>query len=272
MRVRIIGSGSSGNVLYIESGDTRVLVDVGLSARETARRLTEAGIDPSSIDGIIVTHEHGDHARGVSVFARSHDVPVYTTAATREACQFGRFESKMRFAEVRSSESFQIGAIDFHPFTVPHDAREPLQLRCSDGASSLGILTDLGHATEHVLAQLAACQALLLECNHDADLLAGGAYPAFLKKRVGGKMGHLSNARAGEIARALRHPGLATVVARPPPSRPAPSSPRGPRAVPGACRRGPGRLPSGRTLRRRRGCSRGRRRRDPPRTRRGRGP
>lgn len=194
MRVRIIGSGSSGNVLYVESGDTRVLVDVGLSARETVRRLTEAGIDPSSIDGIIVTHEHGDHARGVSVFARSHDVPVYTTAATREACQFGRFEAKMRFAEVRSSESFQIGAIDFHPFTVPHDAVDSFAITIEANGTKVALVTDLGYITQLVCDRVRGADVLILESNHDVEMLKiCPHYPWSLKQRVLSKHGHLSN-------------------------------------------------------------------------------
>src|SRR3954471_23599606 len=122
MRMRVIGSGSTGNVLYVEAAGTRVLVGVGLSGKETARRLNDCGIDPASLDAVVLTHEHSDHARGVSVFCRNYDLPVYTSETTRRACEFGRFESKMRFVEIRSSEDFTIGSLDFHPFTVPHDA------------------------------------------------------------------------------------------------------------------------------------------------------
>ncbi|MCC6742696.1 MAG: MBL fold metallo-hydrolase [Acidobacteria bacterium] len=194
MRVRIIGSGSSGNVLYVESGETRILVDVGLSAREASRRLTEAGIDPSSIDGIVVTHEHGDHSRGVSVFARSNDIPVYLTEGTREACQFGRFESKMRFVDVQSSESFQIGSLDIHPFAVPHDAVDSFALTIESGGAKIGFVTDLGYITQLVCDRVRGADVLILESNHDVEMLKiCPHYPWSLKQRVLSKHGHLSN-------------------------------------------------------------------------------
>lgn len=215
MRFRNLGSGSSGNATIVEarSGSrvNRLLVDCGLGIRQLDQRLQRAGLSADDIDAIFVTHEHSDHIGCARQVAMRHQIPVWMSHGTHAGVGSPDFDGLLQLA--RDGVAIELGELHLTPFTVPHDAREPLQLRCSDGASSLGILTDLGHATEHVLAQLAACQALLLECNHDADLLAGGAYPAFLKKRVGGKMGHLSNARAGEIARALRHPGLATVVA-----------------------------------------------------------
>ena len=215
MRFRNLGSGSSGNATIVEarSGSrvNRLLVDCGLGIRQLDQRLQRAGLSADDIDAIFVTHEHIDHIGCARQVAMRHQIPVWMSHGTHAGVGSPDFDGLLQLA--RDGVAIELGELHLTPFTVPHDAREPLQLRCSDGASSLGILTDLGHATEHVLAQLAACQALLLECNHDADLLAGGAYPAFLKKRVGGKMGHLSNARAGEIARALRHPGLATVVA-----------------------------------------------------------
>lgn len=215
MRFRNLGSGSSGNATIVEarSGSrvNRLLVDCGLGIRQLDQRLQRAGLSADDIDAIFVTHEHSDHIGCARQVAMRHQIPVWMSHGTHAGVGSPDFDGLLQLA--RDGVAIELGELHLTPFTVPHDAREPLQLRCSDGASSLGILTDLGHATEHVLAQLAACQALLLECNHDADLLAGGAYPAFLKKRVGGKMGHLSNARAGEIARALRHPGLGTVVA-----------------------------------------------------------
>jgi len=215
LRFRNLGSGSSGNATIVEarSGSrvNRLLVDCGLGIRQLDQRLQRAGLSADDIDAIFVTHEHSDHIGCARQVAMRHQIPVWMSHGTHAGVGSPDFDGLLQLA--RDGVAIELGELHLTPFTVPHDAREPLQLRCSDGASSLGILTDLGHATEHVLAQLAACQALLLECNHDADLLAGGAYPAFLKKRVGGKMGHLSNARAGEIARALRHPGLATVVA-----------------------------------------------------------
>jgi phosphoribosyl 1,2-cyclic phosphodiesterase len=215
LRFRNLGSGSSGNATVVEARGTsrvnRLLVDCGLGIRQLDQRLQRAGLVADDIDAIFVTHEHSDHIGCARQLAIRHQIPVWMSHGTHAGVGSPDFQGLLQLA--RDGVAIELGELHLMPFTVPHDAREPLQLRCSDGASTLGILTDLGHATEHVLSQLAACQALLLECNHDADMLASGAYPAFLKRRVGGAHGHLSNARAGEIARALRHPGLGTVVA-----------------------------------------------------------
>ena len=194
MRVRVIGSGSSGNVLYVEAEDTRVLVDDGLSARETVRRLNEAGIDPASIDGILLTHEHSDHARGVSVFARSYDIPVYTSTQTREACAFGKFEAKMRFREIVSSEDFAVGALTFHPFMVPHDAVDSFAFTGEHAAAKVALVTDRGYITQLVCERVKGADVLILESNHDVEMLKiCPHYPWSLKQRVMSKHGHLSN-------------------------------------------------------------------------------
>jgi len=199
VRARIIGSGSSGNVLFVEAGETRVLVDVGLSARETSRRLAEAGIDPSTLDAIVLTHEHGDHARGVSVLARAHDLPVYTTAGTREACAFGRFEARMRFAEIQSGVSFQIGELDFHPFGVPHDAVDSFAVTVEADGTKLALVTDLGYITQLVCDRVRDADVLILESNHDVEMLKiCPHYPWSLKQRVLSKHGHLSNDHVAE--------------------------------------------------------------------------
>lgn len=194
MRVRVIGSGSSGNVLYVEAGESRVLFDVGLSGKETVRRLLEGGIDPATIDAVVLTHEHGDHARGVSVFARNYDIPVYTSAATRVACQFGRFESKIRFVEITSSEAFQIGAVDVHPFTVPHDAVDSFAFTVHHQGAKLALVTDLGYITQLVVEKVRDSDVLIVESNHDVEMLKiCPHYPWSLKQRVLSKHGHLSN-------------------------------------------------------------------------------
>lgn len=194
MRVRVIGSGSSGNVLYVEAEDTRVLVDVGLSAKETTRRLHDCGIDPRSIDGILLTHEHSDHAKGVSVFARSHDIPVYTSNATREACAFGRFEKKIEFREIASSQDFQVGALEFHPFMVPHDAVDSFAFTVEHGGAKVALVTDLGYITQLVCERVRGADVLILESNHDVEMLKiCPHYPWSLKQRVMSKHGHLSN-------------------------------------------------------------------------------
>ena len=215
LRFRSLGSGSSGNATVVEAGNTlrttRLLVDCGLGLRQLDQRLARAGLGSGAIDAIFITHEHGDHIGCAKALALRERVPVWMSPGTYAAIGSPDFDGL--FAPVCDGQLMDLGEIQVRPFTVPHDAREPLQLSCSDGATSLGILTDLGHATAHVLDNLALCGALLLECNHEADLLAFSPYPAFLKARVGGKYGHLSNAEAAAIAKALRHAGLTTVVA-----------------------------------------------------------
>ena len=215
LRFRSLGSGSTGNAALVEATSggrtSRLLVDCGFGLRQLDVRLARAGLAASDIDAVFVTHEHGDHIGCAHSLSRRNRIPVWMSEGTWLATGGRDFEGRLNLA--RDDAEFAVGDIAVQPFTVPHDAREPLQLRCSDGARTLGVLTDLGHATAHVLARLAGVHALLLEFNHDSDLLANSAYPAFLKLRVGGRHGHLSNTAAAEIARAVRHDGLRHVVA-----------------------------------------------------------
>lgn len=215
LRFRSLGSGSSGNATLVEAGSgaltRRLLVDCGLGLKQLDQRLEQAGLAAGDLDAVFITHEHGDHIGSARRLAHRDQLPVWMSAGTHAGIGNADFGAFLRIAS--DGETIDLGELCVLPFTVPHDAREPLQLRCSDGAVHLGILTDIGHATAHALSHLARCDALLLECNHDAELLAASSYPAFLKKRVGGQYGHLSNACAAEIARQLRHPGLHTVVA-----------------------------------------------------------
>ena len=215
LRFRSLGSGSTGNAALVEATSggrtSRLLVDCGFGLRQLDVRLAKAGLAASDIDAVFVTHEHGDHIGCAHSLSRRNRIPVWMSEGTWLATGGRDFEGRLNLA--RDDAEFAVGDIAVQPFTVPHDAREPLQLRCSDGARTLGVLTDLGHATAHVLARLAGVHALLLEFNHDSDLLANSAYPAFLKLRVGGRHGHLSNTAAAEIARAVRHDGLRHVVA-----------------------------------------------------------
>jgi len=214
LRFKSLGSGSTGNATLIEAGGPpafRLLVDCGLGVRQLSARLAEAGLADSDIDAIFITHEHSDHIGCARQFARRHGVPVWMSAGTYVALDQPDFGGWLRVAQ--DSVAIDLGGLQLTPFTVPHDAREPLQLTCTDGAVKLGILTDLGHATEHVLAHLQRCDALVLESNHDSDMLAASSYPFFLKKRVGGQFGHLSNEAAAQIAQAVCHGALKHLVA-----------------------------------------------------------
>jgi phosphoribosyl 1,2-cyclic phosphodiesterase len=215
LRFRNLGSGSSGNATVVEArsgaGCTRLLVDCGLGVRQLEQRLARCELAMADIDAIFITHEHADHigcARAVALRGR---IPIWMSPGTYAAIGSPDMEGLLR--EAADGTAIAVRDLSLLPFTVPHDAREPLQLRCTDGDRTLGILTDLGHATAHVLKSLHQCHALLLEFNHDADLLARSSYHPSLKKRVGGKYGHLSNDAAASLAAALHHPGLATVVA-----------------------------------------------------------
>ena len=215
LRFKSLGSGSAGNATVVEGASshqvTRLLVDCGLGLKALDARLALAGLAASQIDAIFITHEHGDHIGCARQLALRERIPVWMSAGTHAAIGAPDFEGL--FKPAQDGIAIDLGEIQATPFTVPHDAREPLQLRCSDGVRHIGVLTDLGHATPHLLEQLAGCCALLLECNHDAGLLAQSAYPAFLKQRVGGRYGHLSNEDAAQIAKLLDHPGLVHVVA-----------------------------------------------------------
>lgn len=215
LRFKSLGSGSVGNATVVEAtcGQqvTRLLIDCGPSLRELDNRLQRAGLAASDLDAIFITHEHSDHIGCARALALRQRVPVWMSHGTHTAVGSPDLDGLLRVAT--DGTAIALGALQVMPFTVPHDAREPLQLTCTDGAARLGVLTDLGHATAHVLQQLAGCHALLLEANHDAQMLAASAYPAFLKKRIGGAWGHLENTCSASILRQVRHPALRRVVA-----------------------------------------------------------
>jgi phosphoribosyl 1,2-cyclic phosphodiesterase len=214
LRFKNLGSGSSGNATLVQASGirtTHLLVDCGMGLKQLSSRLAQARLDEQALDAIFITHEHSDHIGCARQFALQYRVPVWMSRGTYEAVGSPDFDGLLKLTA--DGQTIDLGELQITPFTVPHDAREPLQLTCSDGQFKLGVLTDLGHATAHVLAHLAGCHALLLECNHDPDLLAKSTYPAFLKKRVGGPYGHLSNQSAADIAKAIAHPGLVKVVA-----------------------------------------------------------
>jgi phosphoribosyl 1,2-cyclic phosphodiesterase len=204
LRFASLASGSSGNCLVADADGTAVLIDCGLNLRDTERRLARLGLAPSDIDGILVTHEHGDHAHGVFNFAAAHDITVYLTYGTLQALKAeGRVTEGVRTVLVNGREGFFVEGMQVSPYTVPHDAREPVQYVVSDGSRKLGVLTDIGVGTPHVAQVLSGLDALVLETNYDSDMLWNGGYPRWLKQRIAGPFGHLDNEESARLLAAL---------------------------------------------------------------------
>lgn len=207
MRAISLGSGSKGNCTWISTQSTAILIDAGFGVRETETRLAKHGIDPASIRGIFVTHEHGDHAQGAGRLKRAWNVPVYASHGTATGARLDDF------VPLRDGQSVVVGDLTITPVLVPHDAREPTQFVFESGPVRLGICTDLGSVSPHVVRQFQDLDGLLLEANYDPDMLARGPYPPKLKQRVGGQHGHLSNQQGLELFQQLLSPRLKTLVA-----------------------------------------------------------
>lgn len=210
MRFASIGSGSRGNATLVEKNSTCIMVDCGFSAKEVERRMVSFGKSPADIDALLVTHEHGDHIRGIGTLSRKYKIPVYMTHGTRRQADVGDIAELIEFD---CHEPFAIGDLEVTPFPVPHDAREPSQFVFSDGASRFGMLTDTGSITAHIRAHLSHCDALLLECNHELDMLRNGEYPESLKRRVGGDLGHLNNTQSAGLLQSIETGKLRHLVA-----------------------------------------------------------
>ncbi len=209
LRFASLGSGSKGNATLVSDGETQVLVDCGFGLREAERRLARLGVHPRQLDAVLVTHEHGDHLRGVGPLARRYNLPVYLTPGTWLSGRLGEVTQRHW---ITPQSRFAVKSLTVDPVTVPHDAREPVQFRFRAGDRHLGVLTDLGHVTEHVVEAFRGCDALILECNHDRHLLEVGPYPPRLKRRVGGNWGHLANAQAATLLRRLGLDRLQQIV------------------------------------------------------------
>ena len=203
-----LGSGSKGNSTVIRSATTTLLVDCGFSRRKTIELLARRGIQPEHLDAVLVTHEHRDHGKGVSLLSEKFRIPIYTSRGTGDALSLSR-----EFAvPIKDGSKFSVGDIQVHATGVPHDAVEPLQFVFSNHGYRFGLLTDCGHITPSMLDAYRACNALLLESNHDTEMLNYGPYPPMLKDRVGGLYGHLSNAQSREFLKSVMHAGLGTVA------------------------------------------------------------
>lgn len=211
LRFASLGSGSRGNATLVQSQSTCLLVDCGYPAREMAVRCNALGVDPQCLDAILVTHEHGDHIRGVGAVARRFELPVWMTPGTWHASDYGRLDRLHLFGS--HVEPWSIGDIEVTAVAVPHDAREPVQFIFRHAGQTLGLLTDVGSLSAHLLRSYATLDALLLECNHDPGMLANGPYPPRLQARVGGDYGHLANAQSAQLLGAIDHPRLRHLVA-----------------------------------------------------------
>ncbi len=210
MRFATLGSGSRGNATLVEYDGVRLLVDLGFSLRETERRFALLGVDPGGVRALLLTHEHGDHGRGVVAFATRYGVPVWTTPGTWRALGSPKVPALRLFSG--HGGGVALDGIRVLPYPVPHDAREPCQLVLEHAGRRLGMLTDAGAVTPHMRAVLKDCDALILECNHDLDLLRQGPYPPPLQRRVGGGLGHLSNTQAAELLDGLPHAAIRSLL------------------------------------------------------------
>ncbi len=212
MRFASLGSGSEGNALIVEVGDSRLMLDCGFSVAETVFRLQRLGLEPEQLDGIVVTHEHSDHIGGVARFVRRYGTPVHLTHGTFSMTDPDGWPADS-VCIIDSHTPFHIGDIEVLPYPVPHDAREPAQFVFSDGAKRLGVLTDTGCSTPHIETSLADLDALVLECNHDLEMLMRGPYPAGLKQRVSGRLGHLDNVSAAALLKNIAQNKFQHVIA-----------------------------------------------------------
>ncbi len=211
MRFASLGSGSRGNATLVEAGGTRLLIDCGFSARETEQRLARLGVTADTLDAVLVTHEHGDHIRGVGAMARRYQLPVWMSNGTRRSHQCGNLPTLNSFSSHQLP--FMIGDIQIAPFPVPHDAKEAVQFIFTANQLKFGMLTDSGVITPHIVERLQNCDALMLECNHDVEMLASGPYPPQLQARVGGNLGHLSNGQAASLLHKIDHARLRHLMA-----------------------------------------------------------
>lgn len=211
MRFSVLGSGSKGNCTLVESGSTRLLIDNGFSGKEIVGRLAGLGIAPETLTAIVVSHEHDDHIKGIGVLARRLNLPVYANAATHRAAErrVGNLPLRREFGV---GEPFVLGDLQIHPFSVSHDTADPVGFVVNNGVSSLGYCTDTGKITQLIRHHLQKCQALVLEANHDVQMVQEGPYPLPLKQRVLSSRGHLANNDSVELAARLAEGRLQLLV------------------------------------------------------------
>ena len=211
LRLSVLGSGSKGNSVYVATRRVNMLIDAGLSARETERRLAEIGASARNLDVILVTHEHIDHVRGLGTLSRRYKLPAYLNRGTFANLHnsVGSLTEKVEFATGRS---FSVEDLIIHPFAISHDAADPVGFTLENGSVKIGLCTDLGAATQLVRRRLRDCKALILEANHDVHMLNNGPYPWPIKQRIRSRSGHLSNEQSGKVLTQVFSEGLKQVV------------------------------------------------------------
>ncbi len=213
MQFASIGSGSAGNGLVVKEKNTRLLLDCGFGLKDSIERLARINISPEQLTGILITHEHEDHAGGVFKLAKKYQLSVWMTHGTHRMLERALPNESVNVHIIDSHTEFWIDDIHITPFPVPHDAREPVQYVFSNGDKRLGVLTDTGCSTPHIESMLSGCHALVLECNHDLNMLMNGAYPHSLKQRVSSRLGHLDNLSAAKILSKIDTSNLQHIVA-----------------------------------------------------------
>lgn len=211
MRFCVLGSGSKGNATFVESGNTRLLIDAGFSGREIERRLSEIGVAAESLSGILITHEHGDHVRGAAILSRRHHLPIFVNEATLAAAG-PALEKPHHCCSFATGSTFVFQDLCIHPYSISHDAADPVGFLVSGNGFVLGYCTDTGAVSRLMQHRLSNCHGLVLECNHDPDLLRKGPYPPALQQRVLSRTGHLANGEAAEFLCSILHAGLEHVV------------------------------------------------------------
>lgn len=210
MKFCVLASGSSGNCIYIESKGTRVLVDAGISRKSVQERLAQIGVGLDAIAGLCITHDHSDHTAGIPVLTGRHRLPLYATYGTSTTVE-SNAKKHFEWNLFEAGCAFGIGALTFEAFTVPHDAGDPVGFVVSDGERRLGIATDMGEVPDMVAHHLKGCHALILEFNHDRDLLLNSSRPWMVKQRILGRRGHLSNVQACDLLRSVAGDQLRTL-------------------------------------------------------------
>jgi phosphoribosyl 1,2-cyclic phosphodiesterase len=209
----ILGSGSAGNCALVQTGQCRLLVDAGLSARQIVARLEGLGVAPESLDGILLTHEHGDHTRALEIFCKKFAVPVYCNPLTAETLRRGESAGNKDWRLFATGSDFSVKDIAAQTFPVPHDAVDPVGFVLHGGGASLGFLTDLGHATKLVYERVRPAQTLVIETNHDEKMLQNDTRrPWSVKQRIMSRHGHLSNSAAADVISEMRGHGLERVI------------------------------------------------------------